>query len=263
MLPEMHVEKREPKTGHRVPVPDMSNENLSLQLEEAMKLNNDAKIYDVRMLMYAEVDRQLAPKAWTDDTLEILHKYISEYVPNLEYDEIIQASKDVLKCSGFDQVAALVRDDMCSEVFNLMLQYCLREGQKHQKDRDFIDGSGIGYLKEFMKDLKENIELTFDAKWWYKVERPLVFALKKFGINLISISNKVHPGHWSYPQGHATKSFTALQTLRGVFHLDNNCNRMMFIAACVFAHGRDGNLIHFPMDTYASGYNTSLEEFIA
>lgn len=260
-LPEMVVEQRESKTAHDVPAPDLSEANMSAQFEDALKLNDAAKLYKYRQRMYEDVDAQLYDLAWTDDTLDTLTKYIGEYVPGLMHDEIIAASQDVLQCAGFDQVAHLVRDDMCSEVFNLMLQYCHREGQKHQRERDFIDGSGIGYLQKFTQNLRSNIEKSFDAKYFYKVMRPLAYAWERYGVNLVSLANKVHPGHWSYPQGHSTKSFTAVQTLGEVFHLDDHCRRQLMIAACLFGHGRDGNLIHFPMDTYAAGYNTKLKEF--
>lgn len=261
-LPRMHIEARE-GAPHRVPVPDyLSAENMAVQVEHATILNQAvAKVADTRAMMYAEVDAKLHDMAWPQDVLDILHHYISDYVPDLKQEEIIEATREVGGFAGFDQVAIWVQDDQCSEFFNKALSYCMNEGLDHQKDKGFIDGSGIGYLNEYRKDLKENIEKAFDAKYWYKVMRPLEYVLKTFNFSLIDIANKIHPGHWSYPQGHSTKSFTAVQTLRSVFHTTKHCDRYLFIFACVFGHGRDGNLIHHPMDTYGSGYVTTLEEF--
>lgn len=242
-LPEMVVEKRDPESAHRVPAPDLSKENISLQLQQAIQLNDDAK-----------------GDGWAETTLEVIESYINKYM-ECSKEDIMGATKNVFGFYSFREVAVWVQDDACSEVFNYMLKYCLNEGQPHKKAKDFIDGSGLGYLNLFRRNLKENIEKTFDAKYFYKVRRPLQYVLEDFGMDLSRVANKVHPGHWSYPQGHSTKSFTALQTVDEVFHLDKNCYKEMFIAACVFGHGRDGNLIHLPMDTYGSGYNTELKEF--
>ena len=260
-LPEMVIEKRDSTTAHNVPAPDLSPENLAAQMQDAMQLNKDAAIYEIRELKYAQVDMYLASKAWTKETLDILVKHIGTVVPNVQPHEIIDAAKDVLGFSGFDQVSRWVQDDQCTEGFNKMLAYCLREGQKHKHERGFIDGSGIGYVSAYSRNLKHNIEKTFDSKYFYKVARPLQHAWEQMGVDLTRIANKVHPGHWSYPQGHSTKFFTAVQTLTEVFHTDKRCRRKLMIAACLGGHGRDGNLIHYPMDTYAAGPNTKLEEF--
>ena len=260
-FPAMTVEKRNPTTAHRVPKPDTSQENMSAQIQDALQLNEDAKLYEVREKMYEAVDIELRPLAWKRTTLDILVKYISEYVPDIDADEIPFIAEDVLNVNGFDELSRWVQDDMCAEVFNRMLKYCLTEQQKHVRSRDFIDGSGIGYLQVFTRNLKTNIEKTFDAKYFYKVMRPLEYIYKEYGMDLTKVANKVNPGHWSYGQGHSTKSFTAVQTLAEVFHLDRKCYRSLFVAACLFGHGRDGNLIHYPMDTYASGFNTTLKEF--
>lgn len=260
-LPEMTVEKREPKSAHRVPEPDLSPQNMSEQIQDAIQLNEDAKLYKVRELLYREVDKNLEPLAWPKTTTDILIKYISQYVPDVTREEIIEVSKNVIGCNGIDQVARWVQDDMCSEFFNRTLRYCLKEQQKHKRDKDFIDGSGIGYLQLYTHNLKSNIEKAFDAKYFYKVIRPLEWIWLKYGMDLTKVANKINPGHFSFGQGHSCKSFTAVETLNETFHLDNLCYRAIFIAACVFGHGRDANLIHYPMDTYASGYTTTLKEF--
>lgn len=261
-LPQMTVEQRESATAHRVPEPDLSPDNLSAECADAIQLNQDAaRLIETRKAMYADVDRQLKHLAWPQETMEVLHRHVSKYVSRLHAGEIIAAADEVLGCKGIDQLALLVQDDMCSEVFNLMLQYCLRTGQNHKTDKGFIDGSGIGYLSVFTAKLKTNIEKSFDAKWFYRATRPLSYLWNTLRVDLTAVANKINPGHWSYPQGHSTKSFTAVETLEEVFELTVHCRRTLFIAACIFGHGRDANLIHYPMDTYAAGYNTSLEEF--
>lgn len=261
-LPDMVVEKRDPKSAHRVPEPVSDPDVLGEQLQEAIQLNQDAGLYRTREMMYAEVDAQLMDMAWTPETLAILRKYIGTVVPDVSDDEIITASKDVMGCAGFDVVARWVQDDMCSEFFNRALKYCINEQQPHRQERGFIDGSGIGYLDMYRSTLKRNIEKAFDAKWFYKFLRPLQYAWETNGMNLERVANAVHPGHWSFPQGHATKSLTSVEVLSQRTHkLDGKCYRNLLIAALVFGHGRDGNLIHWPQDTYGSGYVTNLPEF--
>ena len=268
-LPEMVVEKREGQP-HNVPAPDLSDKNMSEQVQDALQLNNDAKSYEFRKSLYTHANEMMDKPidgnpnntlAWKKTTTDILIKHISTVVPDVTREDIIIACREVLQCNGFDELAAWVRDDMCSEVFNRSLQYCLREGQAHKREKGFIDGSGIGYLKSFLRNLKVNLEKTFDVKYFYKVARPLQYVFDKFGMDLTAIANKIHPGHFSYGQGHSCKSLTTLETLDEIFNLDTHCYRYLLIAELAFGHGRDGNFIHFPMDTYASGPNTKLKEF--
>lgn len=260
-LPKMTVEKRISRTPHRVPKPLTDKELIAEQIQDTLQLNNDAKIYEVRELLYKEIDDKLAPLAWKPSTLNILKKHIGVFFPDITDEEIISISKDVLKVNGFDELSRWVQDDMCSEVFNRMLRYCINDEQTHTIEKGFIDGSGIGYLSLFIKNLKINIEKTFDAKYYYKGERPLKYILDVYGMDLTLMANEIHPGHYTYPQGHSTKSLTAVQTLAQVFKLDPTCYRKLLIAAFLFGHGRDGNLIHKPEDTYAAGFNTTLKEF--
>lgn len=243
ILPKMTIEQREGEP-HRVPPPDLSAENMSSQIQDALQLNDNAK-----------------QSGWRSSTLDILEKYIKPYVAGVDGDEIAEATNEVFDVIGFDEVVRWVQNDRCGESFQRMLTFCLKEGQKHKRSKDFIDGSGIGYERLYLNRLKPNLEKTFDAKWHYKVKRPLQYILDEYGMDLSAIANKVHPGHWSYCQGHATKSLTSVQVCREIFHADSQCSRKMLIAALAFGHGRDGSMIHYPMDTAASGYNTELIEF--
>lgn len=262
-LPEMIVEKRNSTTAHRVPAPNTDPEFLAGQIQDALQLNNDAKVYEFRELLMAEVHKRMEPLAWKKTTTDILIKNLKPFVSDITREEIIKSVKDVFGLNGFDELARWVQDDMCSEVFNRMLKYCLKEGQPHKREKGFVDGSGIGYLNLFRKNLKVNIEKTFDTKWFYKVERPLEYIQKTYGMDLSLLANKIHPGHWSYVQGHQTKSLTAVQTCRECFNLDSKCDRALFIAGMLFGAGRDGNLIHIWPDSANAGYNTELEEFKA
>lgn len=245
----MTIEQREVNNMHGLAPANRDPKFLGEQMQDAIQLNNDAKLYEVRELLYAEVDAKLAPLAWKKTTLNIIQKYANTILPNVTEDEIKKTVKDVFGFSGFDQVARWVQDDMCSEVFNKMLQYCLNEGQVPKKEKGFIDGSGIGYLKTYTKICDDNLQVTFDIKWTDKMPRPLVLAMEMYGIDLSLLANKIHPGHWSYIQGHITKALSAVQTIQKVMTIDRDCNRAIVLGALIFGLGRDGNLIHLAQDS--------------
>jgi len=256
----MTIERRE-GAAHRVPPPDLSEGNMGVQIAHTIQLNQDAaKLIKTRAVLQAALERQLAGDAWPKQSLKILVIHISQWVPDVTGEDIVDACREVLRVNDLGQLAALVQDDMCSEFFNRSLSYCLREGQAHKKAKGFIDGSGIGYLKRYVADAKDVLEKVFDAKWHYKAPRPLAYMLER-GTDLTAVANAINPGHHSYPQGHEGKALAALQTHRATFNLDTFCDRAILIAALAFGHGRDANLIHIPQDTGASGYCTDLKEW--
>ena len=246
-FPEMNVEKRNPRTAHGVSEPNLTPTKMSKELEYTLVLNEQAK-----------VDSPFSNQMWQQETLEIL----TEYIPiELELNEIPTAVAQVMDMSTWKEVSEFVQEDECLEFFNMALTYCKKEGQQHKRAKDFIDGSGIGYVKTYTTRLKTTLEKCFDAKYFYKTKRPLEYIYDEYGMNLSVVANHIHPGHWSYPAGHGTKFLTAVEVLNDVFHLDKNCYRQLFIAACVASMGRTGNLIHYPQDNLAGGTLTTLKEF--
>lgn len=236
-LPEMTVEKRESTTAHAVPAPIFDRK---MELQKTIELNHYANF-----------------EGWHGGVIEILRQYI----PNpTSYNHITTSVMNVTGFRSWREVVVFVQDDMCLEFFNMALQYCLREGQAHKKEKGFIDGSGIGYVKTYTKRLKTTLEQCFDAKYFYQEKRPLSFALDQ-GLNLSNIANHIHPGHWSYPAGHGTKFLTAVEVLNDIFHLDSNCYKSLLTAASVCSMGRSGSLIHYPSDNLAGGALTTLKEF--
>lgn len=239
-LPKMTVEKRVSTTAHAIPAPDLSPENMELQIKETIILNDDAK-----------------ENGWKQSTLDILKKYIPIEVTDKEIKDA------VLAVSGYrsrKKVSKFVVDDMCLEYFNKALKYCLKMKQKHVKDEGFIDGSWIGYVNSYVDRLKVTLEQCFDAKYFYKLKRPLEHCMEK-GIDLSWSANAIHPGHWSYPAGHGTKFVTVLEVLNEVFVLDEEVYKNILIDSCVEAMWRSGNLIHYPMDNLVWGHLTKLKEF--
>lgn len=242
----MTVEKRDSTTAHGLkpfPVDDVAFR--TKQLEEAIILNAAAgKGY---------------MDSWSDETISILKKYIP--LPFLTKKKIEDAVAEVMDMYSWREVSEFVVDDECSEFYNMALKFCKKSGAKHVTDHGFIDGTGIGYGDEYLHTLKGTIEKCFDAKYFYDVRRPLEWAFDELGLDLSSIANAIHPGHFSYPAGHGTKFLTCVDVLRKVFKLSRTNYRKLLIAACVASMGRSGSLIHYPVDNLAGGYFTDLKEF--
>ena len=243
-LPEMTIEKRESELSHGITDPNVSEEFLNAQLDEATILNMGALRQD------------LMDMGWREDVLKILAKYVSSE----GHVDIVDAVSKVTGFESWAEVTEFVQDDECLEFFNMALRFCKREGQKHKRELDFIDGSGIGYVKAYTKRLKTTLEHCFDAKYKFKVLRPLEYAKNK-GVDMTKVANHIHPGHWSYPAGHGTKFLTAVEMLNDVFHLDSNCYDELLLAAEVLSMGRSGSLIHYPIDNLAGGKLTTLKRY--
>lgn len=248
-LPEMTVEAdRTPTSAHGITPPNIDKDHLWKQIEETLLLNEQAKV---------DID-DFTDMRWQSETLDILKKYIPF---DVEDSEIINSVQDVCGHSSWKEVSKFVIDDECFEFFNMALKYCKKEGQPHTTNKGFIDGSGLGYAKKYWSNAKKAIEKCFDAKYYFETPRPLRFIHDETGMNLTTVANAIHPGHWAYPAGHGTKFLVAVQTLNEVFRLDKGCLRMITIAACVEAMGRSGNLIHYPQDNLAGGSLTTLSVF--
>lgn len=229
-LPDMTVEYRDPTTAHGIPVPNLSAAKMAKECQYAIQMNHDYHY-----------------KGWRQPTIDILIKYSP--IPNLTKEEIVKSVYDVFGYRSWKEVSEFVVDDMCSDFFNIALRECITNNQQQVSNTDFIDGTGVGFLEYYRDILKVNLEKAFDCKYFYKVRRPLVYMIEEFGLDLSKVANALHPGHFSFCQGHGTKMYTAVDCLNDVFNLDDECFRRLFIAAYVGSQGRCGNLIHFPMDS--------------
>lgn len=226
----MTIEERDVNNTHGLPSPSTDVDG---QLNLAIELNNLAKSES---------------PAWSARVIEILN----DYSPiAFTVKEARVACNDVMGLNSWKKVSKFVIDDMCSEFFNMALSYCIKTKQTHVNDLDFIDGSGIGYLNGYTAQLKNCLEKIFDAKWTFKKDRPLVHSGNK-GVDLIPTANAIHPAHWTYPAGHGGKFLCAVAYLKSVFTLTAEVEKILLVAAVIAAHGRSGNLIHYPEDNCAS-----------
>ena len=238
----MNVESRLSTTAHGIPAPDMSEVARCKELSDAITLNNYAK-----------------SSGWAPDVDRILIEYCPiEYVGE---GEIPKAVSEVLGFNSWMALSRYVIDDRCDDLFNLLLRYLIKKGIPHSENLGFIDGDGIGYTKRYIERLKTTLEMCFDAKYFYRTPRPLVYAKDKLNLDLVGIANAIHPGHWSYPAGHGTKFFTAVEVVDEIFQIPDDIRRKIFLAAYAGAMGRSGSLIHYPGDNTAGGVLTTLPEF--
>lgn len=246
-LPNMTVELRvrdAPEDAHGVPAPDTSDENMCNQLRLATILNHEAK----------------SGPAWGLATTDILSETCKLTIKPTR-DEIMIYTSRIAKFNSWRDLCKWIIDDMCSEYFTILLKYLVNENVPHKQNLGFINGHGVGYTNTYIDRLNVTLQQAFDAKYNYKVKRPLVYSLEHNNVDLSRIANAIHPGHWSYPAGHGTKFFTALEVINDVFNLTPELYRALFIVTHVCAQGRSGNLIHYPMDNDAGGYLTTLPEF--
>lgn len=243
-LPEMNVELRTSTTAWTIPPPDTSTEAMCKQLEVANIMNHEAA----------------GQIRWPEYTVSYLTEHC-KINPKPTPAEIRSAIKAVTNLDSWGQVSVFVRDDVCLDFFNLCLKYLRNINATETVDNGFIDGNGVGYVKDYTERLKVTLEQAFDAKYFYQVRRPLVYSLEENQVDLSKVANGIHPGHWSYPAGHGTKFFTAVEVLNDAYTLTSQQYRNLFIAAYVCAMGRSGNLIHYPEDNDKGGYLTTLPEF--
>lgn len=245
-MPGMVVENNNQRTGKKwgIPAPD---KDLTKELNEAMVLNSAAK-----------------KPGFPIEALAIL----KEYIPiNVTDEDIVTAMQEVMGYNSWYECCEFVKDDRCSDFFDIALTYCIKQGQAVKRKEDFVDGSGIGFEVRYLKDLRPVLKKGFDAKYAFyedeetKRERPLVHMWKNMGIDYTMVANDMHPGHPTYPAGHGIKFLQAVATLRKIYALDSFCDKNLFIAACVEAMARSGIFVHYTSDNLAGGFLTTLKEF--
>lgn len=230
VLPDMTVEERVSTHGHGVPEP---THDFLAEISDAMILNDDAKV-----------------RGWADSTLTTLIKHIPQ-IPDLTAGEIKTAIREVAEFRSWKEVTEFVQTDECPDFYMKLKYYVTKAGIPTKEDLGFINGTGIGYYGQYLAELDVTLQNAFSAKWFYKMERPLVVAANS-GLPLTDIANWIHPGHWAYPAGHGTKFLTAVRVLRDQYVLTPEQDRKILITACVLSHGRSGSLIHYPSDNLAS-----------
>jgi hypothetical protein len=243
-LPAMDVEDRADNLPHTVPEIDNSDVNMCAELSKATLMNHLA----------------LNGPAWPEDVLNIIKEYCKLSVAPTNA-EMKNAVYEVTKFTSWKQVCKFVLDDLATDFFNICLRYIIAQGAPKKDPSGFIGGILVRYVNLFMDRLEETMELCFNAKYSYKVRRPLVYSIEHNGMDLSRVAGAIHPGHWSYPAGHGTIYFTAVEVLNDLYTLTTQQYRNLFLAALVCANGRAGNLIHYPMDNDAGGYLTTLPEY--
>jgi len=242
IYPKMTVEKRESSTAHKLKAPlEEGSEEYNKELQDTIVLCREAN----------------RPESWTQDTIDILLKYSPVGSPSID-------TKTLLSEFGFNswkEICDFVRDDECIEFMVKVAKWAKFKGFNLKKDRGFIDGTGIGIYDRYLNRLKSSLEQTFDAKYFYKAERPLEYLHKITGVDFSYMADYVHPGHNRYPAGHGVKFYEAVDNAVDTYKIESGDRINLIYAAYVVAMGRSGILVHLPEDNIASGFLADLPEF--
>jgi len=268
--PDMTVEFRESETAHglRPPIPPGTS-NFEEQLQDTI---------------------QLASCSWEDHWCPTVVKILEKYSPvclDIEEenrDDYMLASCSSKKCmrakplmdnkihipflmsyfgvkEGWKEVCDFVRDDECIEFAVLVAKFCKAQGFKVRKDRDFIDGEGVGFYRRYTERLERCMEKCFDAKYFFAEERPLEVLYAKTGVDFSTIADYIHPGHNRYPAGHGTKFYEAVDLAYDTWDMSEAFRDLLIIIAFVYSMGRSGILVHLPEDNIVAGALSGLPHF--
>lgn len=242
MLPEMTVEARDSDTGHGlIPFAPKGSPEYAQELSDMLVLCQDAKSDSA---------------FWADSTMEILTRYAPYAIEDI--------AMRVYRVTGFTswrECVDFVRDDECIDFAVMVAKYAKSEGLMQREDRDFIDGGGLGYYQRWLDRTKRTLEKAFDAKYYFKRDRPLVDLIDVLGDKADCIVNYMHPGHYAYPAGHGAKFFETVDLARDSWDMSEGQDRAILTAGYVLSMARSGGGVHFPMDNVVSGYLAGLPEF--
>lgn len=228
------VEQRNSTTGHEVPQPNTTQENMCDELERAIQMNHDATI-----------------GGWPTTTMNLLIDYCPlEIKPTIS--ELRIASRDVMGFRSWREASDWVAKDLCTDGFGYVMRYLLKKGYDRIENRGFLAGDCLGYMNDFVQFLEPISQKTFDAKWFYRVSRPVHWAWENRNMDLRTVARNLNPSHYSYPAQHGTVAYANLVMANRIFSLPNEEYRKLFLAMYVVAMARSGNLIHYPMDNLAS-----------
>ena len=242
MLPEMTVEKRESTTAHKLHAPFTNGmPPKAEQLQDMLVLCQDAKADNA---------------SYTKSTLDILGKYAPFGLTLVE-----ERVRSVTQFHDWAECVDFVRDDECIDFAVMVAKYAKRVGTKPRADRGFIDGGGLGYYKRWGDRTKRTLEKAFDAKYFFKTERPLIELTNQLGEKADCIVNYIHPGHWAFPAGHGAKFYETVDLARDTWDLTTEQDAAILTTAYVLSMARSGGGVHYPCDNVASGYLAGLPEF--
>lgn len=239
--PDMVVEKRESTTAHGIIPPSQKGTGAyKEQLQDTIELCEGQQDGD-----------------WSPNVLRILRKYCP-----ITYNE--NPIPIIMNALGFDswkEVCDFVRDDECMEFMVRVAKFCKKMGFKVRKDRGFIDGEGFGLYRRYEDRCSRVMEKCFDVKYFYKESRPLEDLKEMTGVDFSCVSNYIHPGHFRFIAGHATKFYEAVDTALDTWEITKHYELFLIKGAYIASMGRSGILVHLPEDNIAAGALTGLKGF--
>lgn len=253
-LPPMFVEERDVNNTHWLNAPIRPwDDGYEQQLSSYILLMEWAKV-----------------EGWTWEVLEELTRYLPEDLKEYgsQIPKIVEHfNVDRYEFFGWADIVDFVRDDECVEFAVIAKKWISREWIKVKNDLWFIDGTGTGHYERYMDRLNRKweslwvLEKAFDAKWTFKMKRPIIELSERAGIDMTPIMPYMHPWHRAFPAGHGAKFFGVVKQIIDTYDLTPMQRIYLIVWAYVFAMARTGWGVHLPQDNYASAYLAGIEEF--
>lgn len=251
-LPEMFVEKRDVDQTHGLKAPIMPwDEGYEQQLQSYMILLEGAKVH-----------------GWSEEVIQELVRFLPESLNMFDIPMLAEEfACNLYPLLDRQDITFFVKDDECIEFFVLLKKWINKNGIKEKESKGFIDGTGTGHYERYLDRLNRKgkslgtLEKAFDAKWTFKMERPIIELGKRAGIDMTSCMNYMHPWHWAYPAWHGAKFFEAVDYVLDAYEVDEMQRKKLIVIAYVYSMWRTGWGVHLPQDNYASAYLAGIKEF--
>lgn len=246
------VEKRPGKSHGLVPPhPEGSPEFLAeardtyeiAQITKAMKVPT---VESVMRDLHAE-SLMRREEFWPEEIVKLLNKYspfLSDKINAVKDEDVI----DLLAGMGWyswRDLVDFVRDDECVEFYTRVSKYLRTRGYEERKDRDFIDGFGVGQYIRFTDRLKRSMEKIFDEKNLHDRLRPSQSLGAKLGFEPRCFEIYPHPDHGEYPTGHAGKMFEGAEAAADGWDIHLYLEYTIWKAAWWVSASRTGSPVHY------------------
>lgn len=253
-LPDMFVERREVNNTHWLHEPIRPWDELyNEQLNSYMLLMEWAKV-----------------EWWTEEVITELTRYLPDSLKEYwaRIPEIVDHfAVNRYMFTGWKDIVNFVRDDECVEYMVILKKRITKEWIKEKDSQWFIDWNGTGHFERYMDRLNRKgesvwcLEKAFDAKWTFRMERPIIELSKRVGIDMTPIMPYMHPWHWAFPAGHGAKFFAAIKYIIDHYVLTAEQRAFLIVFAYVCSMARTWGWVHLPQDNYASAYLAGIKEF--
>lgn len=253
-LPDMVVEKRDVNNKHWLHDPILPwDEWYEQQLQSFLTLMEGSKKSWRSEQVLKELDLYLPEslKKHSHRIPEIFNMFVVKPYSIIDWEDAVE----------------FVKDDECIEFFTLLMKWTKKVKLQRKKDDWFIDWWGTWDYERYLDRLNRKweslwtLEKAFDAKYTFKMYRPIIEMSERMGIDMTPCMPYMHPGHWAFPAGHWAKFFEAIQYIMDTFVCTEETKEILVVYAYVMSMARTGWWVHLPQDNYASAYLAWIKDF--